>query len=314
MTDLEATALAPKRAADDTRWWRRLPDGAVLGALLVPALLLLAATQFWPLARSAWISVHDWTLSRSPMMGGFVGWDNYARVLGDPQFIGSASFTIFLALVSTALSLVGGLALALLTVGEDFRLRLARALLLFPMVIAPVAVGTIWRMILAARVGTLNGGLAELGIPGPNWLGEPWLARLSLSVIDAWQWTPFVMIILAAALTSLPADVLRAAAMDGAGRWTIFRRIVLPMILPVLLLVAMFRLIDALMTLDIVFTTTGGGPGFATQTLSFWIYQQGLRYFNISYAAAASWLLLGACFGVALLFLAWRRRVMRWQT
>jgi multiple sugar transport system permease protein len=246
-------------------------------------------------------------------MGGFVGWDNYARVLADPQFTGSAGFTILLALVSTALSLTGGLALALLTMGEDFRLRLTRALLLFPMVIAPVAVGTIWRMILAARVGTVNGMLASVGLPGPNWLGEPWLAQLCLAVIDAWQWTPFAMIILAAALTSLPTDVLRAAQTDGAGRGLILRRIVLPMILPVLLLVAMFRLIDALMTLDIVFTTTGGGPGFATQTLSFWIYQQGLRYFNISYAAAASWLLMGMCFAVALLFLAWRRSVMRWQ-
>jgi ABC-type sugar transport system permease subunit len=168
-------------------------------------------------------------------------------------------------------------------------------------------------MILAARIGPVNEALGAVGLPQPNWLGDPLLAQVTLTVIDAWQWTPFVMIVMAAALASLPAEVLRAAQMDGAGRATILRRVVLPMVAPVLILVAMFRMVDALMTLDIVFTTTGGGPGFATQTLGYWIYVQGLRYFNISYAAAASWLLLGLCLVTAALFLLWRRRAMRWQ-
>lgn len=310
--------MATVAAADEASGRRRrrgvrpLPDGLVLGAFLVPALVLLGVTQFWPLAASFGISLHDWTLARSPVMGGFVGAANYARVLSDGQFTGALGFTLALALGSTALSLAAGLALALLTVGEDGRLRLVRALLLFPMVIAPVAVGTIWRMILSARVGTLNGMLGALGLPQPNWLGDPMLARISLAVIDAWQWTPFVMVVMAAALTALPTDVLRAARMDGAGRALVFRRITLPLILPTLMLVGMFRLVDALMTLDIVVTTTGGGPGFATQTLSWWIYQQGLRYFNLSVAAAASWLLLALCFGVAALMLLARRRAARW--
>lgn len=298
------TARPPRRSLGDT---------PVLLMFLVPALAVLIVAQFVPLAQSAWVSLHDWVLARSPVMGRFVGLDNYTRVLGDGQFLASAGFTIALAVCSTALSMAFGLGLALLTTGEDFRIRLSRTLLLMPMVIAPVAVGTMWRMILAARVGPVNQTLASLGLPGPNWLGDPVLAQASLVVIDAWQWTPFVMIVMAAALTSLPSEVLRAAEVDGAGRWITFRQIVFPMILPVFLLIGMFRLIDALMTLDIVFTTTGGGPGFATQTLSFWVYQQGLRYFNISYAAAASWLLLAACMGVAAGFLAWRHRIMHWQ-
>ena len=291
----------------------RLPDTLVLGLCLVPAVGLLALTQFWPLAHSLNVSLHDWTLARSPVMGDFVGLNNYRRALSDPLFTGSASYTITLALVSTALSLALGMALALLTAGEDGRLHVARTLLLLPMVIAPVAAGTMWRMMLAARVGPVNAGLGALGLPTPNWLGDPFLARASLIVIDAWQWTPFVMIVMSAALTAIPPEVIRAARMDGAGRFYIFRRIVLPMVMPVLVLVGMFRLIDALMTLDIVFTTTGGGPGFATQTLSYWIYMQGLRYFNISYAAAASWLLLAMCMVVAAGLLLWRRRMMRWQ-
>jgi multiple sugar transport system permease protein len=299
--------------AQDRVTRRRLSDRVILCGMLVPAVLLIALTQMWPLAMSAWISLHDWTLSRSPVMGGFVGLSNYGRVLADDQFTGSLGFTVAMAVGSSALSLAAGLGLALLTVGEDWRLRATRALLLFPMVVAPIAVGTIWRMILAARVGTLNQALAAIGVDGPNWLGDPRLAQVSLAVIDAWQWTPFIMIVMAAALVSLPQDVLSAAQIDGARRWTVFRRIVLPMILPVFLLAAMFRFVDALITLDIVFTTTGGGPGFATQTLSFWIYQQGLRYFNISTAAAASWIMLVLCMIVAALFLAWRNRVARWQ-
>lgn len=290
-----------------------MTDRQVLLLCLTPALALLGLTQFWPLAQSFRVSMHDWTLARSPVMGDFVGGANYARVLVDGQFLGSMTFTLALAVGSTLLSLVAGFGLALLTMGEDWRLRIARTLFLLPMVIAPVAVGTVWRMILAARIGPLNGALGALGLPQPNWLGDPLLAQVTLTVIDAWQWTPFVMIVMAAALASLPSEVLRAAQMDGAGRALILRRVVLPMVAPVLILVAMFRLIDALMTLDIVFTTTGGGPGFATQTLGYWIYVQGLRYFNISYAAAASWLLLGLCLATAALFLLWRRRAMRWQ-
>jgi ABC-type sugar transport system permease subunit len=309
----------PAEQSDEHRGWfgrfeSRLGETGVLLLFLLPSLLVVAVAQIYPLGYSAVISFFDWTLSRSPVIGPFVGWGNYARVLGDSAFTGSLGYTVVFALVSTAIQLVLGLGLSLLTVGERLTLRLSRTLLMLPMVIAPVAVGTIWRMILSGRVGPLNRALAAIGIDGPNWLGDPSWARASLIVIDAWEWTPFTVIILTAALTSLPSEVLRAASVDGAGRWTIFRHIVFPMILPVIFLVALFRLIDGLLTLDIVFTTTAGGPGYATNTLSFWIYQQGLRYFNISYAAAASWLLLIGCLAVALLLLLWRYRVTRWQS
>jgi len=170
-----------------------------------------------------------------------------------------------------------------------------------------------WRMMLSGRVGAINHVLGLLGIAGPDWLGDPNLAVLSLVCIDAWEWIPFVMVIYVAALASLPPAPLAAAAVDGATPWQVLRHVVWPMLLPLTVLVTMFRLIDALLTLDVVFTTTYGGPGFATHTLSFWIYQQGLRYFNISYAAAASWLLLLACMLIAGALITLRTRVARWQ-
>ena len=310
----ETVAGLPPASGLIGRLERRLGETGLLLVFLFPSLAVVGFAQIYPLVDSAVISFFDWTLARSPTIGPFVGLSNYGHVLADPTFTGSAIYTIIFAICSTALQLVLGLAIALLTVGESYTIKLTRTLLMLPMVIAPVAIGTIWRMILSARVGPLNRVLAAVGIDGPNWLGDPTWARASLIFLDAWEWTPFVVIVLSAALTSLPADVLRAAAVDGAKRWTIFRYVVFPLILPVLMLVALFRLIDGLLTLDIVVTTTSGGPGFATNTLSFWIYQQGLRYFNISYAASASWLLLIACVLVAAGMLIWRRRLAVWQT
>lgn len=291
----------------------RLGENGILLLFLMPALLVVIGAQFYPLISSAILSFFDWSLARSPTVGPFIGFDNYVRTFTDPIFVNSVAFTVTLAVCSTALQLACGLGIALLTVGESYTLGLVRTLLMLPMVVAPVAVGTIWRMILSARVGPLNQGLASIGIDGPNWLGDPNWAVFSLIMIDAWEWTPFVAITLTAALTSLPSEVMRAASVDGAGRWTTFRYIVLPMIMPVFVLVAMFRMIEAFLTLDIVFTTTAGGPGYATHTLSFWIYQQGLKYFNISYAAASSWVMLLFCVAIAGGFLLWRHRITAWQ-
>ncbi len=293
---------------------RAIGESGTLGLFLLPALVVLIAAQLYPLGWSAWVSTVDWSLARSPQPRGYVGLANYAKVFGDPVMLGSLTTTVVLALGSTALQMTIGFALALLTVGEARVLRVVRTLLILPMVIAPIAVGTMWRMLLSARVGLVNRLLDQIGISGPDWLGDPALAVASLVFIDAWEWIPFVTVIYVAALTSLPGEPLFAAEVDGATRWQVFRYIVWPMLLPMTLLVTMFRLIDALLTLDVVFTTTYGGPGFATHTLSFWIYQQGLRYFNVSYAAAASWLLLFACMAVAAAFLIVRARVARWQT
>ncbi len=292
---------------------RTIGEQGTLGLFLLPAVLVLVVAQFYPLGWSAWISTVDWSLARSPQPRGYAGLANYVRVLHDPVMQGSIRTTILFALGSTALQMTLGFALAWLTVGETMLLRASRTLLILPMVIAPIAVGTMWRMMLSARVGTVNRALALVGITGPDWLGDPTLAVVSLVFIDAWEWIPFVTVIYAAAIASLPSEPLRAASVDGASRRQIFRHIIWPMLLPITLLVAMFRLIDALLTLDIVFTTTFGGPGFATHTLSFWIYEQGLRYFNIAYAAAASWLLLFACMIAAGGFLLWRARIARWQ-
>ena len=285
----------------------------MLVLFLLPAVIVLVITQGYPLGYSAYFSLHDWTLARSPHPGPFIGLDNYTRAFDDTVFTGSVETTVTFALLATLFELIVGFTLAYLTVGENFWLQIGRTILIMPMVIAPVAVGTMWRMMYSARAGLINHLLRQVGIAGPDWLGDPSVALTSLIIVDVWEWSPFVMVIYAAAITSLPNEPFRAARVDGASRWQIFRHVTLPLLMPVTLLVLMFRLIDTLLTLDIVVTTTFGGPGFRTYTLSFWIYQQGLRYFNISYAAATSWIMLIGCLLVAIVLLVVRQRVTHWQ-
>ncbi len=280
---------------------------------MVPAVSVLIVTQVYPLLYSAYFSLFDWTLARSPQPGAFIWFQNYSRAFNDHVFMQAVATTTVFAVSATVFELLIGFLLAYLTVGERFLVQVSRTILLMPMVIAPVAVGTMWRMMFSARAGLLNHLLELVGINGPDWLGNPSVALVALIIVDVWQWSPFVMIIYAAAITSLPAEPFRAAAVDGASRWQIFRHITLPLLLPVTLLILMFRFIDALLTLDIVVTTTFGGPGFRTHTVSFWIYQQGLRYFNISYAAATSWIFLITCLLIAVVLLILRRRLTRWQ-
>ena len=290
-----------------------LAENGMLVLFMLPAVIILVVTQGYPLAYSAYFSLRDWTLARSPHPGPYIGLDNYTRAFDDSVFTGAVDTTVTFALSATLFELLVGFTLAYLTVGESFWLQVSRTILIMPMVIAPVAVGTMWRMMYSARAGLINYLLSRVGLHGPDWLGDPSVALKSLVIVDVWEWSPFVMVIYAAALTSLPNEPFRAARVDGASRWQIFRHITLPLLMPVTMLVLMFRLIDTLLTLDIVVTTTFGGPGFKTYTLSFWIYQQGLRYFNISYAAATSWIMLIGCLLVAIVLLLVRQRVTHWQ-
>jgi multiple sugar transport system permease protein len=287
----------------------RLSDTALYLFFLAPALLFLLVAQAYPLAYSLWTSFQDWTLARSPVPQGFVGLANYARVLQDPVFLNALRVSLSFAAAATVAELLLGLPVAYLVAGEHRILRLSRTALIMPMLVAPVVVGTTWRMLLNTRVGLVNHLLSLAGLSGPDWLGTPETALLSIILVDIWEWTPFVMIILVAAITVLPQEPFEAAQVDGASRWQVFRHVALPLLIPVLVLVGLFRLIDNLMVFDTVYTTTFGGPGFSTQSLTLYIYWQGLRYFNISVAAAASWLFLVLTLAIAVALIAWGRRL-----
>ena len=270
----------------------------VLAALVAPALAWLAFAQGYPLAYSLYLSFVDWSLAEAPTPEGFAGLSNFAAVLGDGRFRDALGLSaLFLAKVPVELA--AGFVLALLTVGGTLWRRGLRTLLLLPMLIAPIAVGSMWRLLFNSRAGLVNDVLGGLGLPAPNWLGEPQTAVLAVLWGDTWEWIPFSMIIYVAALAGLDRTLLDSAQVEGASRLQVIRHIVLPLTLPATLLILVFRSVDAFITIDVVYSLTYGGPGFATETSSLYVFKQGLQYFNISEATAASWVLLVICFLIA---------------
>lgn len=283
------TPVSPARVPPDAR---RAPAGPprrprrrelpVHLTYLLPAWLLIGAVVVVPMVLSVWISLHNETMLRS---GRFVGFSNYREVLtGD--FWPSLWITLVFTLAAILVQIPLGLALAMLLNRELRGTQLYRSVLLLPMLLTPVAVGLMWRLMLNADTGVINGVAGMLGVPALNWLGDRTIAVISVVLVDAWQNVPFVMLLSLAGLQSLPDGPLEAAAVDGASRWQSFWHITLPMLTPVLGVVVMIRIIESIKLFDIIYILTQGGPGTATQNLSLLNYRIGFSFMNTGEAAA----------------------------
>jgi multiple sugar transport system permease protein len=218
----------------------------------------------------------------------FQGLRHFTASFTDPQFIDSILKTVVYAFVSSAVQVAAGLAVALLFYSLLKSGRFLVSLILLPLMTPPVMVGIAWKLILAPAGGLLNGTLLDLGlIDQPlSFLGTPALAWASIFIADLWQWTPFVVILCFAALTTLPEGVHEAALLDGASAWNRFRHITLPLIAAPLLSIFLIKLIFAFKLFDLVFILTYGGPGFATTTTGFAIYCLAMHKFEVARAAA----------------------------
>ena len=295
-------ASASKRKKAESGWHRR-HDLPWLVIFVVPAFIIVVAVQFYPLAYSAFLSVQDWVLTESQVPKGFVGLDNFAHELTDEIFRRAVRNSILITGGALVLEMFLGVLLAYLTMGSSWRMRAIRTLLILPMVIAPVAAGTLWRILLNSRAGLVNHALDMIGIKGPEWLATADGAIVSVIMLDTWQWTPFVLLVVGAAIASIPDDLLEVAAIDGASRWRTFVHIELPLLMPLLLLTFVFRMLESLLSLDSIYSLTFGGPGYSTYTLTYYIYTLGLRSFDFGAAAASSWLfMLFASFSIGLVF------------
>jgi multiple sugar transport system permease protein len=272
------------------------------GVWLAPAIAVLLALSIYPLLFAIDISL------RTP--AGY-GLSNFARLPGDRFFLVSLWQTLVYTGGALALEFTLGLSLALL-VNRDFRGRqVLRSVLLIPMLLPPVVVAVIWRLILNPEFGVLNGALRTLGFDtsGLTWLGAENSAMFSVILVDVWQWTPFMFLLLLAGLQGLPVEPFEAAVVDGASQWQIFRRLTLPMLQPVIAIAVLLRGMDLLRVFDQIFILTQGGPGFATETVTLYIYRTAFRYWNFGYAAAMSFVLLAAITIIARSFL----KVLRHQ-
>jgi multiple sugar transport system permease protein len=254
--------------------------------LLAPAMAVLLALSIYPLIYSVRISFLN--------QAGRVSLENFSRLLSDQFFLSALGHTFVYAAIALTVEFAIGLGLALLLDSQIRARGLFRSLLLIPMMLPPVVVGVVWRLMLNADFGALNGTLRRFGFNTESltWTASPTLAMASVIAADVWQWTPFVFLILLAGLQAIPQEPYEAAVIDGSSRWQTFRHITLPLLLPAILIALLLRTMDLLRVFDHIFILTEGGPGFATETLSLYIYRTAFRFSNFGYAAAMSFVLL----------------------
>ena len=261
--------------------------------LVSPAMVVLIFFGLVPLFYAIYLAFHYADLTAGPI-GAFVGLENFRAALNNPQFWNSTVRTLEFTFGAVAIELILGIALAFLINQLKWFKGIIRALFLLPLASAPAAVGLVWRYLYDPDFGVYTAILSYLGIHAPNWLGDPRTAMPSIIAFDIWQWTPYVLLIVLAGLQSLPKEPFEAAELDGASTWMVLRRLTFPMLTPVLTLIFVLRTIDSIKLYDAVITMTRGGPGVATETVTYYLYRIGLKYFRLDQASAMALLVLFA--------------------
>lgn len=263
--------------------------------LLAPALLVLGLTTLYPFGYAFAISLRHWQLNRSIAPEEFVGWANYVRAFSDAGFINSVVATVIFTILSVALSLLIGGAIALLLFYYQGRFStILKALLIFPFAVSPALKGYSWRFMLNPSFGVLDMVIDFILPPLKNvvWLGEAATAMFWLAFTEVWGWAPFIALVFIGALGAIDDEIIDAAKVDGANNLQIFWRITLPLLTPIILIVTLLKVITSLKMFDQVVTLTGGGPGRATQTINHYIYTTGFKFFDMGYASALAFILV----------------------
>ncbi len=283
---------------------------AIKHAFLWPAFLLVLVISLFPLIYALTVSFQTVRLV-PPTPARFVGLDNYAAVLASGRFWGSIWTTGVIAFVSVALQYVLGFALALALHHNVPGASLYRVTFLLPMFLAPVGVALIARMIFHPYLGPVNDLMVAVGVGNVPFLTEPNLAMAVLVVIEVWQWTPFVTLLMLAGLQSMPPEVFEAARVDDVPAWRRFWDLTFPMLLPLSVAVVFIRLVEGFKVIDTVFVLTGGGPGTATESLTLFAYNEGFKKFNLGMTSALSFTFLIVVILFGTVYLAVAQRYVR---
>lgn len=261
--------------------------------LLAPLLIFIVGIAIYPLLFSFYISFFKYRLTDPDQVRTFIGLKNYITAFQDKQVMTALSNTLLFVAGTVILEILLGLGLALLLSEESRRMRVVRSFILIPMALPPLVVGLVWKSLYNVDFGVIPYYFKALGINmGRGPLGELSTAMPAVILIDVWQWTPLIMIILLAGLMSMPQEPFEAARVDGATRWQRFWYITLPMLKPSLLIALLLRTMQSFKVFDIIYTTTGGGPGSSTTVLNYHIYTVGMVFFDMGYAASLANILL----------------------
>lgn len=250
----------------------------------LPAILFVALLMVFPVLYTLSLSFTNWNLT-SGMPPAFTGFNSYIRVLTEPRFLHALGrtfgFTIFAVLIEGFFGVAIAIILNRAFVGKS----IAKLLLLLPLVATPVAVGIVFNLFYDPTIGLANFVLDSLGLPQGQWVSNDRTVIPALILVDVWQWTPMITLIVLAGLAGLPDEPVEAARVDGASEWQILRYVTIPMVMPVILTALILRLIDALKTFDIIFAMTGGGPGYASETLNIMGFKYSFEYFRMGQSA-----------------------------
>ena len=272
---------------------------------MAPAVVIMAMALIYPLGYMIWGSFRDWNPSQTIGEAEFVGFKNYITLWGDPNFHESLWVTLKFAFFVVTFEMAIGVGLALLLDRNIRGMSVLRTLFILPMMIAPVVVGLMWRYMYHPTNGTFNRFLESIGLPKVDWLGQHALG--SIIIADIWQWTPFIFILSLAALQSLPRSAIEAAKIDGATGWQQIIHIKLPLMMPVLIVTALLRLIDAFKVLEVILVMTEGGPGLSTEILALRISRTATEFRELGVAAAMSNYLLILLLGLTVAMFAFTR-------
>jgi multiple sugar transport system permease protein len=250
---------------------------------IVPAGIAVFAIILFPWAFTLFMSVHDWHIGGDRV---FVGLANYTRMFGDERFGLAMLRTLYFTALSVFFPLVLGVAAAI-CFHRNFPGRgLARTIFIMPMMATPVAIALVWTMMFHPQLGVLNYILTSLGLPPSAWVYESSTVIPTLVMVETWQWTPLVMLIVLGGLASLPQDPYEAAELDGANPLQVFWHVTLPLVWPFVMVAAVIRGIDALKAFDTIFVISNGGPGTSSETLNILLYLEAFSFYDMGYASA----------------------------
>lgn len=272
----------------------------VVWLLVLPAVSVLALVAVTPILWTAWESLHLHDL-RMPWLGRpFIGIGNYAEAVHDARFRESVVHTALFAAAAVALEMCAGLALALLLDRVVRGARIVRTAVLLPWAVPTVVAALVWRFMFESPGGIVSRAAGAAGFVAPTWLSDPVAAWVPIVLADVWKTTPFVALLILAALQNIDRALYEAASIDGATPWQQFSRVTLPLLRPALAVACLFRLLDAFRVFDIIYVLTAGGPGTATEPVALYTFTTLMRTLRFGYGAALSLIVFAVSFVIAL--------------
>ena len=261
---------------------------------LLPAVALLVALTLVPAINLVAMSVSTIEFVEGHARWSFAPRRNLDALLGDPVLGAAVANTIVFVVVAVALEMLLGLALALLVARLARGKGLARTVMILPILVPPVAIGSVWKLMYNFDFGIFNAALGALHVMPVNWLGSTTIALFAVIAVDVWHWVPFVFLILFAAVEGVPTDLIEAARIDGATTAQVTRRVIVPLLKPALAVAFLFRAIFAFKAFDEVYLLTGGGPGTSTELVSLHLYEVFFNQNQLGYGAMLSIAIIGA--------------------